>query len=114
MRPRRTASRSSREPMVPRSTRPRRPSCGRGEIPRRRCMRRIALKGGTVIDGSGAPARAADVLLDGDAILAVGRFDPAGDDEIVDATGLVVAPGFIDIHSHSDFTLLTDPRAVSA
>ena len=77
-------------------------------------MRRIALTGGTVIDGSGGPPRAADVLLDGDAILAVGRFDCAGDDEVIDVAGLIVAPGFIDIHSHSDFTLLTDPRAVSA
>jgi N-acyl-D-aspartate/D-glutamate deacylase len=77
-------------------------------------MRTIALTGGTVIDGTGAPPRRADVLLGGDAIADVGRFVPPADADIVDATGLVVAPGFIDIHSHSDFTLLTDPRAVSA
>ena len=77
-------------------------------------MRRIALIGGTVIDGTGAAPRAANVLIDGDAIRAIGPFEPDEDDDVCDATGLVVAPGFIDIHSHSDFTLLTDPRAVSA
>jgi N-acyl-D-aspartate/D-glutamate deacylase len=77
-------------------------------------MRRIALTGGTVIDGSGRPGRVMDVLLEGDAIRAMGHIDVAEDDDVVDAAGLVVAPGFIDIHSHSDYTLLTDARAVSA
>src|SRR5512141_1629345 len=77
-------------------------------------LRQVALTGGTVIDGTGGPPRAGDVLLEGDAIADVGRFDVPADAAIVDATGLIVAPGFIDIHSHSDYTLLTDPRAVSA
>src|SRR5512144_2323801 len=77
-------------------------------------QRQIALTGGTVIDGTGGPPRDIDVLLDGDAIAGVGHFEIPADAEIVDATGLLVAPGFIEIHSHSDYTLLTDPRAVSA
>src|SRR5512141_2240818 len=77
-------------------------------------QRPIALTGGTVIDGTGGPARRADVLLDGDRIAAVGRRALPADADVVDATGMIVAPGFIDIHSHSDYTLLADPRAVSA
>ena len=46
-------------------------------------------------------------------IVAVGQFEAMRRTEI-DAAGLIVAPGFIDIHSHSDYTLLVDPRAVSA
>lgn len=74
--------------------------------------------GGSLIDGTGAPARPADLLLrDGRvaAILERGALEPGqGGRAALDARGLVVAPGFIDIHSHSDFTLLADPRAVSA
>ena len=55
-----------------------------------------------VIDGSGAPARAASVRIDGDRIGAVGAIKPATGDTIVDAHGLVLAPGFIDPHSHHD------------
>lgn len=73
----------------------------------------IVLRGGTLLDGTGAPGRLADVAVAGDRIAAVGRIEAAGRVEI-DATGLLVAPGFIDIHSHSDFTLLADPRAISA
>jgi N-acyl-D-amino-acid deacylase len=73
---------------------------------------RLAIRGGTVYDGTGAEGRAADVLLEDGRIAAVGQFDAEAEE--VDATGLAVAPGFVDIHSHSDYTLLLDPRAVSA
>lgn len=55
-----------------------------------------------LIDGSGAPARTAAVRIDGDRIIAVGDIKPAAGDSIVDAGGLVLAPGFIDSHSHHD------------
>jgi N-acyl-D-aspartate/D-glutamate deacylase len=73
----------------------------------------LAIRGGMVHDGSGrAPVRA-DVALAGGRIAAIGpRLGEAEND--LDANGLVVAPGFIDIHSHSDYTLLVDPRAVSS
>jgi N-acyl-D-aspartate/D-glutamate deacylase len=72
----------------------------------------IAIRGGTVYDGTGVPGRTADVAIDGDTIVGVGRIE--AEVRAIDATGLVVAPGFVDIHSHSDYTLLVDPRAVSA
>jgi N-acyl-D-amino-acid deacylase len=66
-----------------------------------------------LIDGTGAPPLHADLAIKDDRIVAIGRIDAEGQTEI-DADGLFVAPGFIDIHSHSDYTLLIDPRAVSA
>jgi N-acyl-D-amino-acid deacylase len=73
----------------------------------------IVIRGGTVVDGTGAEPFAADVAIDGDRIAAVGAVPP-GDAIEVDATGSLVAPGFVDLHSHSDYTLLVDPRAASA
>jgi N-acyl-D-amino-acid deacylase len=66
----------------------------------------IVLKGGTVVDGSGAPPIRGDVALEGARIAAVGS-NLAGD--AVDCSGMVVAPGFIDTHSHSDLKVLADP-----
>jgi N-acyl-D-aspartate/D-glutamate deacylase len=64
------------------------------------------LRGGTVVDGTGAPARPADVLVRGDTIAHVGPVDPDTIDaaQTVDATGLHVTPGFIDPHAHGDPT----------
>lgn len=64
----------------------------------------IVIKNGLVIDGSGSPGVAADVGISGDRISAIGEL---GDDtaHVIDARGKVVAPGFIDIHSHSEFVL---------
>jgi N-acyl-D-aspartate/D-glutamate deacylase len=73
---------------------------------------KLLVRNGTVYDGTGAPGRVADVLVDDGRIAGVGRID--ADARELDATGLAVAPGFVDIHSHSDYTLLMDPRAVSA
>jgi len=72
----------------------------------------IVIRGGTVYDGTGAPGRVADVGVKDGRIAAIGTIEAEGEE--IDATGLAVTPGFIDIHSHSDYTLLMDPRAVSA
>jgi N-acyl-D-amino-acid deacylase len=72
----------------------------------------LVIRGGTVLDGGGDEPFVADVAITGGKITAIGHA-PCGRSEI-DATGLYVSPGFIDIHSHSDYTLLVDPRAVSA
>ena len=71
------------------------------------------LKGGHVVDGTGHPAFLADIAISGDRIAAIGDLNAATDAEIIDVSGLAVAPGFIDLHTHSDFTLLADGRAQS-
>lgn len=65
------------------------------------------LAGGRVVDGTGAPAVAADVGIVAGRIAAVGAGLQGG--EVVDCAGLVIAPGFIDCHSHSDLAVLADP-----
>jgi N-acyl-D-aspartate/D-glutamate deacylase len=73
----------------------------------------LLIRGGTVLDGTGGAPQRADVAVVDGRIAEVGRID--GDaDRTLEADGCVVAPGFIDIHSHSDYTLLIDPRAASA
>jgi N-acyl-D-amino-acid deacylase len=74
----------------------------------------LLVRGGTVVDGTGSEPFRADVAIDGDRIAAVGQDLGMEAATVLDATGLLVSPGFIDVHSHSDFTLLRDPRAVSA
>jgi len=66
-----------------------------------------------VADGTGAPLRKANVRITEDRITAIGNFEPARGDEVIDAKGLVLAPGFIDIHNHSDEGLDRDPLATT-
>src|SRR3712207_3208137 len=72
--------------------------------------RRVLLTGGKIVDGTGAPARTGDVLLEDDRIAEIDGVTLAPD-ETIDARGLVIAPGFIDMHSHGDFSLPRDPEA---
>lgn len=68
--------------------------------------------GGTVIDGTGGPARYADVGIRGDRIVFLGQAPPhATAQDVLDCTGHVVAPGFVDLHSHADFTVRDAPTA---
>jgi N-acyl-D-aspartate/D-glutamate deacylase len=69
------------------------------------------IRGGTVLDGTGGPGRRADVGLHGDRVAAVGPALPGDAARVVDAAGRMVAPGFIDMHAHSDFALLAHPSA---
>ena len=59
----------------------------------------ILIQHGTVIDGTGKKGYTADVLIDGDRIRAIGQIEPSGEMQCVDASGCVVAPGFIDTHT---------------
>ena len=71
-------------------------------------MADLVIKGGTVVDGTGAAPFEADVVVEGNRIAAVGRHDgPAG--ETIDARGKLVTPGFVDIHTHLDAQLTWDP-----
>jgi N-acyl-D-amino-acid deacylase len=69
----------------------------------------LLIRGATVYDGSGAPGIAADVGVRGDRIVALAADLPGHARRELDARGLAVAPGFIDVHSHDDFAVLLDP-----
>src|SRR5438874_65625 len=72
----------------------------------------LLITGGRVVDGTGNPWFAGDVAIKGDRIAAVGRVKGTAK-RTIDAKGKVVAPGFIDVHSHSDYHLLEDGTAQS-
>ena len=73
----------------------------------------LLFRGGRVVDGTGAPWFAADVGVRDGRIAAVGRLAGAVAKRVVDATGLVVAPGFIDLLGQSEYNVLVDGRAAS-
>lgn len=73
----------------------------------------LLIRGGTVYDGTGAPGRRADVGIRGGRLTLVGTAGLASARRTIAADGLAVAPGFIDIKTHSDFTLPINPRAES-
>jgi N-acyl-D-aspartate/D-glutamate deacylase len=68
----------------------------------------LIIRGGTIVDGSGAPAFTGDVAIRGDRIAAVGKVDGTGNE--IDATGKLVTPGFVDIHSHYDGAVIWEDR----
>ncbi len=70
----------------------------------------LIIKNGTVIDGTGAPRRRADVGVSGERIVLVGDSDSLDGKNTIDARGMVVAPGFVDVHNHSDGWLLKIPN----
>jgi N-acyl-D-amino-acid deacylase len=72
----------------------------------------ILIQNGTIVDGTGTERYKADVLIDGDRIRAIGQIEPSEECQCVDASGCIVAPGFIDTHSHSDIEVLQDSRVL--
>jgi N-acyl-D-amino-acid deacylase len=79
----------------------------------RRAAHDLVIRGGAVIDGTGAPATEMDVAISGGRIAAVARRISEKGTVEIDARGVAVAPGFIDIHSHGDGSLFADPRSES-
>jgi N-acyl-D-amino-acid deacylase len=73
----------------------------------------LIIQGGTLVDGTGKRSWQADVAVRGDRIAAIGDLRSADRKRTIDAKGLVVAPGFIDMHNHSDDSLLDEPKCES-
>ncbi|HUG18011.1 MAG TPA: D-aminoacylase [Planctomycetaceae bacterium] len=67
----------------------------------------VLLKNGTILDGTGSPRFVGNVGLAGDKIVGIGEFEFSGVPFTVDCSGLVIAPGFIDLHNHSDWNIVT-------
>jgi N-acyl-D-aspartate/D-glutamate deacylase len=65
----------------------------------------VVIRGGVLYDGTGRPGQVGDLALKGERIVAVGRFEVAGTPRVIEAAGLLVTPGFIDLHTHSDSAL---------
>ncbi len=76
-------------------------------------MHDLVIRGGTIVDGTGAPARKADVAISGGFISAIGEnLGPASEE--IDASGLLVTPGWVDIHAHYDGQITWDPYVTPA
>ena len=73
----------------------------------------LVIRGGTVVDGTGAPGRIADVGIAGDRIVTIGEIDGRGAREL-DATDRLVTPGFVDLHTHLDAQIAWDPMLTSS
>ncbi|WP_432521814.1 N-acyl-D-amino-acid deacylase family protein [Kineococcus sp. SYSU DK006] len=70
----------------------------------------LLVRGALLVDGTGAPARRADALLVDGRVAELGEVTTTAGARVLDAGGLVLAPGFIDMHAHSDLAVLTDPE----
>ena len=68
----------------------------------------LVIRGGTIVDGTGAPAFEGDIAINGNEIVAIGTIAEAGKEEI-DATGQIVTPGWVDLHTHLDAQIGWDP-----
>jgi len=84
----------------------------RSRLGRGRKLYDLICRNGVVADGTGGPLFPADVAIARDRIAAVGKLDAAAA-RVIDASGMVIAPGFVDIHSHTDVGLLANPPAES-
>ena len=74
----------------------------------------LVIRGGTVVDGTGAPAGPADIGIDGDRVTVVGEVDATAAGRVIEADGRLVTPGFVDIHSHLDAQIGWDPLMSSS
>ncbi|HVS14131.1 MAG TPA: D-aminoacylase [Thermoanaerobaculia bacterium] len=89
-------------------------STGCGQPPSEPVASGLLIRDARVVDGTGAPERLASVRVAGDRIAAIGALAPLPGETVVEADGLVLAPGFVDTHSHYDDGLLAAPQALAA
>ena len=73
----------------------------------------ILIRNGWLADGTGNPIYPADVMIEGDRIVALGHLPKAKAERVIEAKGKIVCPGFIDCHSHTDWTIHTNPEMQS-
>ena len=73
----------------------------------------VVIRGGRLIDGTGNPSFLTDVAIQDGKIARIGNLDGVNAKRVIDARNLVVSPGFVDIHNHSDYTIITDGNAQS-
>ncbi|WP_127144525.1 N-acyl-D-amino-acid deacylase family protein [Pelagibacterium montanilacus] len=71
---------------------------------------RTVIRGASVIDGTGAPRRSADVAIAGGRIVAIGEPGSLEGDTVIEAAGRILAPGFIDVHTHDDYVVIEKPQ----
>ena len=69
----------------------------------------LIIRGGDVVDGTGAPRRRADVGITGDRVTAIADLAGSEAAQVIDATGKAVTPGFVDVHTHLDAQVYGDP-----
>src|SRR5271156_6571764 len=73
----------------------------------------VLIKNGTVVDGTGAPGKRADIAIAGDRIVEIGKVSESAK-KVIDASDLIVAPGFVDPHTHYDAQICWDPYITSS
>ncbi len=71
----------------------------------------LIIDNGVIIDGTGSPPFKADIAIKGDKIVSIGDYSKSDGETYIDASGLIVSPGFIDIHNHSDLSIFFQPTA---